>query len=139
MREVGGLHPVIQILPFGVVTVVKRTPVLDDVAAVGVDVIMVFQIMRIRRLLQIIDTPVFAVQKHDRGARAKHIHIQMASHTMTQSVVQSNLKPIAASERFEVHSFDIVNRGIVKETMLKAFFPIFLSGIELHALLLIPS
>ena len=95
--------------------------------------------MRIRRLLQIIDAPILAIQEHDDGTRSQPVNIHKPRHTMAQGIVHARLKPVATPERFEVQMLDIIYWRIVKKQVLESFFSILLTGIKLHAFLLVTS
>ena len=76
LRQVGGLHPVIKIAPFRIIAFIQGRPILDDIATIGVDVIMVLQLTPIRRLFHIIDTPILTIQEDGNGTGTQNIDIQ---------------------------------------------------------------
>ena len=94
-------HPIVEVAPFRDVAILLHHPPFDDVDLIEVDIIMVFKIAFVRRLLQSIDAPLLTVDKHHRLAHGQTLHIEMGSHTMRQVVLTSRLQPVATTERMQ--------------------------------------
>ena len=135
-RKIGFPHPLVQINPIGAVAMLQFLPVFDNVALIGVNVVMVVQITLIRGFLKRINAPIFSIDEKYCHPCGQHIQAQIASYFLRQGVLYSSRDSIATTERFQYQMLETFNGYNREKMMFEAFFPILLLGQNLEVLLL---